>query len=158
MALFSPPPQSELEKLDPIYLSYFIPWNSYSHYIFAKSRGLHDLRGEWDRTMSVESFDQVDSIGLHVHHWMKYPKFGHAYATDMTSRFIRYGMMSRDEAIELVKKHDHDLDLRVVEDFCKFTGYRESEFWKILDGFYNRDLFTKDSFGRWVLKHPVWKN
>ncbi len=156
LILLLPPPPSDFNKLDPIYLSYFVPWNSYSNYIFAKSRGFHDLNNEWDRSMCAENFDQVDSVAYLVHAWMKYPKFGHACATDYAARFVRYGMMSRDEAIEIVRERDHNLDPKAVEDFCRFAGYRESEFWAIIDRFYNRDLFIKDSFGHWVLKNPVW--
>lgn len=47
---------NDINKLNPIYLSYFIKWNSYSNYIFAKSRGFTDLEGEWDRTMCAEKF------------------------------------------------------------------------------------------------------
>lgn len=89
---------------------------------------------------------------------MKYPKFGHQFATDYASRFVRYNMISREEAVELVKKHDHALDPLSVRDFCEFCGYTESEFWKIIDGLYNEDLFEKDFYGNWVLKHPVWEN
>lgn len=149
------PTESELAKLDPIYLSYFVEWNSYSNYLFAKSRGFHDLNGEWDRSMMAENFDQVDSAAYLVHPWLKYPKFGHACATDYTSRFIRYGMMTRKEAIEIVQERDHKLDNRVVREFCEFCGYSESEFWNIVDGLYNRDLFKKDSFGRWVLTESL---
>lgn len=152
------PSKEEINKLDPIYLSYFLPWNSYSNYIFAKSRGFHDLTGEWDRTMTAENFDQVDSVAYLVHAWMKYPKFGHACATDYAARFIRYGMLSRDEAINIVKQKDHALDPKAVEDFCKFTGYSETEFWTIMDKFYNKDIFKKDDFGKWVLKNPIWKS
>lgn len=45
------------------------------------------------------NFDQVDSRAYLVHSWLKYPKFGHATATDYTARHIRYGMLSRDEAV-----------------------------------------------------------
>lgn len=151
------PPPLAFKQIDPIYLSYFVPWNSYSNYIFAKSRGFHDLVGEWDRTMCAEQFDQVDSMGYLVHAWMKYPKFGHACATDYAARFIRYGMIDREQAIELVRLRDHNLDPKAVQDFCQFAGYKESEFWAIIDKFYNRDIFTKDSFGKWVLKNPVWE-
>ena len=44
-----------------------------------------------------------------------------------------------------------------VRDFCDFCGYTESEFWKIMDKFYNRDLFEKNDCGEWVLKHPIWE-
>jgi N-acetyl sugar amidotransferase len=150
------PSMEELEKLDPMYVSYFIPWNSYSNYQFAKKRGFKDLTHEWDRTHHVENFDQIDSRAYLVHSWLKYPKFGHASATDYAARFVRYGLLAREEAKELVKKHDHALDPRSVSDFIEFAGYTESEFWTVIDKLYNRELFEKDNFGRWILKKPVW--
>jgi hypothetical protein len=35
------------DGLEPIYLSYFLPWNSHENYQFAMSRGFVDLKGEW---------------------------------------------------------------------------------------------------------------
>lgn len=156
LELTKAPAAEDLNKLDPMYLSYFIPWNSHSNYLFAKSRGFHDLAGEWERRHTVENYDQVDSRAYLVHAWMKYPKFGHASATDYAARYVRYGLMSREEAVEAVRRHDHDLDPACVRDFCEFAGYSESEFWSVAEQFYNRDLFEKDAFGAWVLKHPVW--
>jgi len=152
------PDQNELNKLDPIYISYFIEWNSVSNYIFAKKHGFHDLTHEWNRIHHIEDFDQVDSRGYIVHSWMKYPKFGHQAATDYASRFVRYGIISRNDAIELVRHHDSELDPLCVRDFCDFLGYTETEFWEIVDKHYNRDIFKKDMFGSWVLKHPVWED
>lgn len=157
LSMLKPPASDEMQKLDPIYISYFQPWNSYSNYIFARSRGFHDLEHEWDRRHRVENFDQVDSRAYLVHPWMKYPKFGHASATDYAARFVRYGLMTREEAIEAVRLHDSRIDRKCVEDFIEFTGYTETEFWSIVDTFYNRELFEKNRFGEWVLKDPVWK-
>ena len=157
LSMLKPPASDEMQKLDPIYISYFQPWNSYSNYIFARSRGFHDLEHEWDRRHHVENFDQVDSRAYLVHPWMKYPKFGHASATDYAARFVRYGLMTREEAIEAVRLHDSRIDRKCVEDFIEFTGYTETEFWSIVDTFYNRELFEKNRFGEWVLKDPVWK-
>lgn len=80
--------------------------------------------------MTAECFDQVDSIAYLVHAWMKYPKFGHACASDYAARFVRYGLLSRDEAIELIRQKDHALDPKAVEDFCAFTGYSKEDFCK----------------------------
>lgn len=143
--------KKDLENIDPIYLSYFVPWNSITNYEYAKSVGFKDLSNEWDRTHHAENYDQIDSYAYLVHPWLKYPKFGHASATDYCSRFIRYGVMTREEAKEIVRKRDHNLDQRSVEDFCKFCGYTRREFWNIIDGFYNRKLFKKDEYGKWVL-------
>ncbi len=149
---FMPPEKEVLNKLDPVYLSYFVEWNSFHNYELAKKYGFRDLNGEWERTHHIENFDQIESPAYLVHSWLKYPKFGHGAATDYSARMIRYGMISRAEAFELIKKHDHALDPRCVKEFCEFTGYTEKEFWNIIDRFYNPDLFEKDAAGNWQLK------
>lgn len=150
------PSKEQLDKLDPMYVSYFIPWNSYSNYQLAKKRGFRDLTHEWNRTHHIENFDQIDSRAYLVHSWLKYPKFGHASATDYAARFIRYGLLTREEAINLVREHDHNLDSKSVQDFIKFVGYSESEFWSIIDRLYNKDIFVEDGFGGWKLKKAIW--
>lgn len=153
---FNPPAKEQIDTLDPIYLSYFLEWNSFKNYEIARKYGFHDLTHEWNRTHHVEQMDQVDTPAYLVHSWMKYPKFGHASATDYCARMIRYGMLTREEAIKLVKKHDHALDPRCVREFCEFAGYSEKEFWDIVDKLYNREIFEKDpQTEQWVLKHPI---
>lgn len=157
LSLCEAPNASQMAKLDPIYISYFVPWNSYRNYIFAKSRGFHDLSHEWMREHHIEQFDQVDTRAYLVHPWLKYPKYGHASATDYASRFIRYGLLTREQGIKLVQEHDHKLDNLALRDFCEFTGYTAREFWDIVDRHYNRDIFERNEFGAWQLKNPVWK-
>nr|WP_081946947.1 N-acetyl sugar amidotransferase [Campylobacter sp. MIT 97-5078] len=147
--------KADLEKLEPIYLSYFVKWNSYQNYIFAKKRGFSDLQGEWDRSHCIETFDQVDSIAYILHAWLKYPKFGHAGASDYASRLIRYKLLSREEAVKLVNEKDHKLDNKVVEDFCAFVGYSKNEFYQILEKHYNKDLFYQNEYGEFKLKNPL---
>ena len=155
LSLTLAPSIDDMEKLDPFYLSYFVEWNSYRNYEFAKTRGFHDLSGEWDRAHHIENFDQIDSRAYLVHSWLKYPKFGHATATDYASRAIRYGMLTRREAIELVRARDGELDPMCVRDFCDFLGYTETEFWAVIDKLYNRDIFEKDCRGKWRIKNPI---
>lgn len=155
LQLFFKPNENDLAKLDPIYLSYFIKWNSYSNYIFAKSRGFTDLQNEWDRTHCVENFDQIDSIGYIIHAWMKYPKFGHAMASDYAARLIRYGLLDREKAIKIVKERDHKLDDKCIEDFCSFVGINKDRFYRIVEKHYNMDLFYKNEFGEFKLKNEI---
>ena len=69
---------------------------------------------------------------------------------------VRYGMITREEAVKLVREHDHNLDPRCVREFCQFLGYSEREFWDIVERHYNQELFEKDAqTQRWVLKNPV---
>ena len=108
----------------------------------------------WDRRGFIEDFDQIDSVGYLIHPWLKYPKFGHARATDVSCYWIRNGYITREKGIELVKQHDHKIDPRALADFLRFTGYTHQEFYDILNKFYNKDLFKRENH-KWVLKHEV---
>lgn len=149
--LFDPP---IMDGIEPTYLSYYDAWNSFDHYQFAESRGFRSLHGEWERTCCIEDWNQVDTRAYLVHPWLKYPKYGHSMATDISARMVRYGKLARAEALELVAKHDHNLDPLCVQDFCAFCGYSEKEFWAIVDKFYNPALFTKTEHG-WILNEEA---
>lgn len=148
------PTYDEIEKagLEPIYLSYFVPWNSHRNYLVAKRYGFRQLIHEWIREGTVEQYNQIDSLGYLINQWFKYPKFGHASVTEMTSRWIRAGMMTREEAITLVRQYDKNLDQGVLDEFLYFIGMSHREFWDIADKWYNPDLFEKDKFGVWKEK------
>lgn len=146
------PSQELLNKLEPIYLSYFMEWNSIKNYEFAKTRGFRDLTHEWDRTNHIENFNQIDSFGYLLNAWMKYPKYGHAYATDYAARWVRYGMLTREEAVKLAEERDHAIDPKIIRDFCEFTGMTITEFYEALEKLYNKNIFEKNAFGQWRLK------
>lgn len=146
------PSQELLNKLEPIYLSYFMEWNSVKNYEFAKTRGFKDLTHEWDRTNHIENFNQIDSYGYLLNAWMKYPKYGHAYATDYSARWVRYGLLTREEAVKYAEERDHAIDPKIVEDFCEFTGMSIQEFYDALEKLYNKEIFEKNLFGQWRLK------
>lgn len=150
------PNQSILDKLEPIYLSYFVPWSGYNNYQYAMTRGFRDATGEWERLGYIDNYDQIDSIGLLAHEWLKYPKFGHRRVTDMASNLIRDNLMTRDEAVELVLAKDHLLEPTMLNDFCRFLGISHDEFYEHVETLYNLELFDKIA-SEWVLKNPITK-
>lgn len=141
-------------NLEPIYLSYFIPWDGYRNYQIAKRYGFRDLTHEWKRQGYIEDYDQIDSIAYLINVWMKYPKFGFARTTDVVGYWIRSGRITREEGIKLIKENDHKLDQKVLQDFLDFAGYSHKEFWDIVEGFWNRDIFEKIN-GEWKLKDNI---
>ncbi len=147
----------EIEKagLEPIYLSYYVPWDSHRNYEVAKMHGFRHLGHEWVREGTLEQYNQIDSLGYLINQWFKYPKFGHASATEMASRWIRSKKMTREEAIPLVKKYDKHLDQGVLDNFLEFIGMTSEEFWKIADKWYNPELFEKTRFGIWKEKFDL---
>lgn len=147
----------EEAKLDAIYLSYFVPWDSHRNYLVAKRNGFRHLGHEYQREGTLEQYNQIDSIGYLLNQYLKYPKFGHSSATEMASRWIRAGLKTREEMIPYVKKHDKLLDQGIVDSFLSFTGMKPKEFYTILDKWYNNDLFEKDEWGIWKEKFEVGK-
>jgi N-acetyl sugar amidotransferase len=151
------PSIEKIEKagLEPIFLSYFVPWDGYQNYLFAKSRGFKSLddTGEWKREGFLEQYDQIDSVGYLTHTWFKFPKFGHQRVTEVASLYIRSGRMTREEAVKVVNEEDYKLDRRMLNDFLEFTEYSEKDFWKVVDKFANRDIVEKRD-GVWRLKEP----
>ncbi|MFO7871465.1 MAG: N-acetyl sugar amidotransferase [Kiritimatiellia bacterium] len=141
--------------LEPIYLSYFVPWDSHHNYQVAKRWGFRHLAHEYVREGALEQYNQIDSIGYLLNQYLKYPKFGHSSATEMASRWIRAGLKTRDEMIPLVEKYDPILDQGIVDSFCSFIGMRPREFWSVMDKWYNRTLFEQDSDGVWHSKFKV---
>jgi len=141
--------------LEPIFLSYFIHWNSYHNYEVAKRWGFRHLGHEYEREGFLENYDQIDTIGYLLNIHLKYLKFGHAYPTDIASRWIRYGMKNREEMIPFVEEHDSQLDQGVVDKFCEFIGISSRDFWKTMDKWYNPNLFEQDQDGVWHPKFQV---
>lgn len=153
------PSLEECEKhgLDPIYLSYFVYWDSHRNFEVAKRWGFRSLEHEYQREGTIEQYNQIDSISYLLNQYLKYPKFGHASATEMASRWIRAGLKTREEMIPLVKEYDKKLDQGIADNFMAFTGMNPREFWAVMDKWYNKDLFFQDQFGIWREKFEVGK-
>lgn len=142
-------PPAELDKVEPVYLSYFVPWSGTRNMLVAKAYGFKELAHWEERAGYIEQYDQIDAIGYLVHCWMKYPKYGHARVTDVASYWIREGLVSRQRAMELVRKEDYKLDHNVRDDFCAFCGYTETQFQHVIDDWYNPAIFEQIE-GQWV--------
>jgi hypothetical protein len=154
-----PSSREDLQRVKPeaIFMSYFVPWDDERNFAIARRYGFEDLRHEWGREGWVEDYTQIDSVSYLVHLWMKYPKFGFSRATDLVSRWIRKGTITREEGKRLVMEHDHKLDQRAMLDFISFMGYKPRQFWDIVERYWNPTLFEKTGV-TWRLKDPVYKD
>ena len=152
------PSKTDIEKanLNPIFLSYYVPWSSYDNYIFAKSRGFKSLEdtGEWIREGFMQQYDQIDTVGYLTHTWLKFIKFGHWINTDYLSTYIREGRISREKAVKYIIENEFKLDKKMLNDFLEFTSISEKEFWQTVDKFANRDIVEKRN-SVWRLKKNV---
>jgi len=152
------PTEEEIKnsKLNPIYLSYYVPWSGYKNMEFARNRGFRTLSdtNEWERKGFLEQYDQIDTVGYLVHSWFKFVKYGHFRVTDVASIWIREGRMTREEAVKKVISEDWKLDKKMLKDFLMYIGYTEEEFWKIVEKHANRNIIEKRN-NNWRLKENI---
>lgn len=85
---------------------------------------------------------------------VKIPQIYYAAATDYTARYIRYGMMTREEAIPVIKERDGARWTRCVREFCEFAATPKPSFGPLWTNFISATCFTRDAFGHWMLKNP----
>lgn len=145
---------SKALNIEPIYLSYYVPWDGFRNAKFAESIGftpgdsekLED-KDRWLRNGFAENYDQIDSLGYCVHPQMKWVKFGAARVSDVCSNLIRGGYMSRSQAVERVRNEEGYFDERAVTDFCDTLGYDTSKFREIVGRHRNPVIFAENYLG-----------
>jgi N-acetyl sugar amidotransferase len=131
--------------IEPVYLSYFVPWDGRKNAELAKSIGFRDAAGEWDRKGCCENYDQIDSLGYMVHPMLKWFKFGAARVSDVMSNWIRNGYVSREYAVGQVHGLEGFIDQKAADDFCSVLGYSRSAFLDIVRVHVNPNLFLVNS-------------
>ena len=100
-------------------------------------------------------YSQLDGDLLPVNQMLKYFKFGFGQCTDHACYDIREEKITRDEAIELVKKYDGKCGFRYIKDFCSYIGITVDEFWLVVNPSHGSMWENKN--GRWTLKDPIWE-
>lgn len=142
-----------------VYLGYFMPdFNDHTNFKVAAELGLDYRKGEFAKPENmggIYPFVALDEEITIVNQMMKYLKFGFGKATQEVGSAIRFGLMTREEGVELVKKYDGkcaDFYLKIT---CDYLGITEQEFWETFDPFVNKELFERGSDGRWTPKYQI---
>lgn len=150
------PPKEDLMKLKPeiSHWSYFEDFNNYTHYVVAKEHcGL--LERETRSVGSYENFSATDTDIIYLYHYLMYLKFGFGRAASIASIDIRRGALTRNQALNLVKKYDGEYPEPFIDHYLKFYDMTREEFDVVIDKWANKDLFEKVN-GRWVPTFEVY--
>jgi len=136
------------------YFFAFYPYNERDNMEKAKKFGFKDLDdcNEWFRQGNVENFTQIDSIAYIIQLWTKFPKFGFQRVSDITSRMLRKGQITKEQAVLLVKEKDYICDPAAKRDFCNTLYITEKYFDEIVDKHANKNILVKDVNGNWRRK------
>ena len=153
----------ESKNVKGIWLNYYLKdWSNFESATFAKKFGLQT------RTMDTDpnsigtyinegshpgTYFQLDTDLTQVNQLLKFLKFGFGQCMDHACYDILEGLLTREQAIELVKKYDGKCSPTYIEKFCNYIGISNEEFWKTTEKFRGL-MWKKDKNGDW--KNAIW--
>jgi hypothetical protein len=147
------PSEEELDSINytPIFLGYYLPWDAQRNLEVAKRFGFK-VQEDTKKVQGLYDYADVDCMYIILHHYFEWFKFGWCIASRDCSNEIRKGRMTREEAVRIVKRKDGEIPPReYILHFCRRTGITEEHFWEVAEKFRNKDVWYKDSDGKWQL-------
>ena len=133
-----------------IFLSNYVFWEANDHLKLMKEK--YDFKEDeigFERTYRKGSnLDDIYENG--AHDYLKFIKFGFGRSTDHACKDIRARLMTRETAIQEVKKRDH-IKSKDIKIWLKYVGWSEKKFDQIADSF-------RDPRVWWIKNNEWWKN
>jgi N-acetyl sugar amidotransferase len=133
-----------------LYIGNFFKWDPNAHGQLMQERyGWKPAQQPFQRTYRMSS-NLDDRYENGAHDLLKFIKFGYGRASDHSSKDIRTGYLTRQQGIDMVRRHDHVVphDLYYWLDYVKMS---EDEFWATADTF-------RDPRVWWIEKGDWWKD
>lgn len=148
------PSDDELKQVGVtgLFLGYYLPWDGYVNALYAQAHGFETYHKAVEG--SLVNYENLDNVQTGIHDYFKFLKYGFGRATDLACLHIRRGRLTRNDALELVKKHDGKFPwvyLGVpLEEILRSIDMTLDEFIKVCDRFTNKKLFLCDARGNLV--------
>ena len=128
-----------------IFLGSYIKWDVFKQLEIVKNLGFTENSEPIEGT--YQKFENLDVYFTVFHDYFKFLKYGFGRTTDHASIEIRYGRISRNEGIDLVKKYEGKIPRKYLKEFLEAADITETEFHEICDKFTNKELFQTDQDG-----------
>lgn len=151
LIMFTYPSQEELNRVGVtgLFLGYYFPWDGYSNVLLAQANGFETMPNAVEG--SLVNYENLDNIQTGIHDYFKYLKYGFCRVSDIASSHIRRKRLSREDAIEIVKKTDGRFPWtylgRPIEEILSNIEMSLDDFIKICDRFTNKQLFVCNKEG-----------
>lgn len=149
----------EKRKINIFYLGpAWDDWSNDDNSIYASLQGLTLRPGEELETGDLSNASMLDEEFTNINMMLKYYKFGFGRATDAVNEKIRAGKLSREEAIKIAEQYDGVCSDRIINNFARYVGISETEFWNIANQWVNGDIFDIKDGRRPIRKFKVGSN
>jgi N-acetyl sugar amidotransferase len=147
--LYKAPPLKEIKKLglQMHWWSYYKLWVPQENFYYAaKNTGFEASHERTDGTYT-KSFSIDDRLDP-FHWYLAYIKFGYGRATRESCSDIRCGHITREEAVALAQRYDHEFPKKYFQDFLDYLSISEKHFWEMVDKYRLPHVWKKEN-GKW---------
>lgn len=151
---YSYPEDDELARVGVtgIFLGHYLPWDGYSNALISQANGFTSIETLVEG--SIVNYENLDNLQTGIHDYFKYLKFGFGRSTDIACLHVRRGRITRQDALEMVKRHDGKFPWTYLgvplEDILDPLEISVEEFIEICDRFTNTSIFKTDGRGNLI--------
>jgi len=144
------PSDEEIRKvgITGIFLGSYIKWDIFKQLEIVKRFGFSE--NDELKEGTYDKWENLDVKFTVFHDYFKFLKYGFGRATDHASIEIRYGRITREEGLKLVKQYEGKIPRKYLKEFLEQAELTEDEFHKICDKFTNKKLFKTDENGNLI--------
>jgi N-acetyl sugar amidotransferase len=145
------PTDEELARVGAtgLFLGHYLPWDGLSNALIAQANGF--ISYEKAVEGSMVTYENLDNHQTGIHDYFKFLKFGFGRATDLACLHIRRGRITRQDGLEIVRRHDGKFPWeylgKALEDILRPLDITVDEFIRICDKFTNKKIFKRDASG-----------
>lgn len=159
MAIYQMPAEERIAGIEAHFLGAYIPWNSHRNANVAVKAGM-TVPAVPPSKANYFSAENLDNAQTGLHDWLGYIQYGYGRACAQISIDIRYGLISREEAITIVRSIDgifpeYYMGIHYTE-ILEHIELPEPRLWEIARKYANKALFDV-SGERPVMKPEVWE-
>jgi len=144
------------KKIRGVWIQYYLKeWSMRNNADFAKKYGMQQ-RDESFNPHDIGTylpFHSLDSDLGPLNQMLKFIKFGFGFTMDHVCYDIRENILSRSEAIKLVKEYDGQCSENYVQKFCDYITISREEFWSTVEKF-RGSMWISNSGKKW--QNTVW--
>src|SRR3990167_7263916 len=154
------PPIEDMRRMGVQFhwLGYYLPWDPQDNYFWAAQHTgfeCNDERSEGTYSKYASLDDKLDGL----HYWFGWLKFGIGRCTSDAAHEVRDGRITREEAVELVRRYDQEFPQRHLPDCLAYLGMDRMQLERVMDRFRPTHLWKLvhgDRSRCWELEHAVY--
>lgn len=130
------------KRIQIVDLGWFLgDWSFNTNGAYAVSYGMEPRSESPEDTGDPSYVSSVDEDWVSVNQLIKYYKYGFGKATDYFNEEIRFGRITREDAISMVKRYDGRCNEGLISSFCDYIEIPLSNFWSKVKKVTNKKLF-----------------